>query len=119
MQLSISGQHLDVTNALKAHVNEKMEKIVRHFDHLTQVQVVLRVEHDAHIAEANIHAKGTSIHATGQAEDMYAAIDAMTAKLDRQVLRHKEKLTDHQQAKGGIKSYANDLPGDIADTAIA
>jgi len=103
MQISISGQHLDVTPALKAHVNEKLEKIIRHFDHVTQVKVVLHIEKEDHIAEANIHTKGTIINATGHAHDMYAAIDAMTGKLDRQVLKHKDKVTNHHKTEGAVK----------------
>ena len=103
MQISISGQHLDVTSSLKNHVNEKLEKITRHFDHVTQVKVVLHIEKDQHIAEANIHTKGTTINATGEAADMYSAIDTMTSKLDRQVLKHKEKLTDHHKNEGAVK----------------
>ena len=103
MQVSISGQHMDITDALKQHVSEKMDKIIRHFDYVTNAQVVLHVEKENHLAEANIHTKGASIHATGTAGDMYAAIDDMIAKLDRQVLKHKDKLNDHHQADGGLK----------------
>lgn len=103
MQISISGQHLDITDALRNHVDEKMEKIIRHFDHVTNAQVVLHVENGSNIAEANIHATGASIHSTGSADNMYAAIDAMISKLDRQVLKHKSKMTDHHQSEGGLK----------------
>jgi len=103
MQISISGQHMDITDALKQYVSEKMEKIIRHFDHVTNAQVVLHVEKEDNLAEANIHTKGASIHATGTANDMYAAIDDMISKLDRQVLKHKAKLNDHHRAEGGLK----------------
>jgi putative sigma-54 modulation protein len=103
MQVSISGQHMDITDTLKQYVSEKMDKIIRHFDYVTNAQVVLHVEKENHLAEANIHAKGASIHATGAASDMYAAIDNMIAKLDRQVLKHKEKINDHHRAEGGLK----------------
>lgn len=100
MHIAVNGQHLEVTASLKQYVEDKLGKIIHHFDHLTQAQVVLHIEKDDHIAEANIHAKGTSIQATGLAENMYAAIDAMVQKLDRQVLKHKEKITNHRQAMG-------------------
>lgn len=103
MKVSISGKHMDITDALRAHVNEKMEKIIRHFDHVTNAQVVLCVEKGQNTAEANIHTKGASIHSTGVADDMYSAIDTMTTKLDRQVLKHKAKLMDHHQSEGGLK----------------
>ncbi len=96
MQIAISGQHLEVTSSLKSHVESKLEKIINHFDHLTQANVVLHIEKEDHMAEVNLHAKGTSIHATGLAENMYAAIDSMAQKLDRQVLKHKAKLTRHR-----------------------
>lgn len=94
---------MDVTDALRQYVNEKMDKIIRHFDHVTNAQVVLRIEKEVKIVEANIHAKGASIHATGQSDDMYAAIDDMADKLDRQVLKHKSKINDHHRSDGGLK----------------
>lgn len=102
MQISISGQHLEVTPALRDYVNEKLARILRHFDHVTSAHVVLRVEKTRHMAEATIHAKGATLHATGEAEDMYAAIDFLGGKLDRQVLRHKEKVTDHHRAQATV-----------------
>lgn len=95
MQISISGQHLDVTPALREHVEEKFDKISRHFDHMTNTHVVLQIEKNRHKAEAKISARGIQFHAAAEAGDMYAAIDAMTSKLDRQVLKHKEKVSDH------------------------
>ena len=103
MQISISGQHLDVTESLHHYVSEKIEKIGRHFDHVTNTHVVLQVEKNRHIAEATIAAKGAKIHASDTADDMYAAIDAMVSKLDRQVIKHKEKLTDHHRDEDSIK----------------
>lgn len=103
MQVSISGHHMDITDALRQYVSEKMERIIRHFDHVTNAQVVLHVEKGDNIVEANVHAKGASIHATGIADDMYAAIDNMIDKLDRQVLKHKSKLNDHHRSEGGLK----------------
>ena len=99
MQISISGQHLEVTPALRDYVKEKIERILRHFDNVTSAHVVLRVEKTRHMAEASINAKGATLHATGEAEDMYAAIDFLSSKLDRQVLKHKEKMTDHHRTQ--------------------
>ena len=105
MQISISGQHLDVTPALREHVEEKLEKIIRHFDHVTNTHVVLQVEKNRHKAEATINARGTQFHAAGEADDMYAAIDLMTGKLDRQVLKHKDKVSSHH-AEENMKNRA-------------
>ena len=96
MQLNVSGQGMEITDALQDHVAEKVEKIARHFDHVTNSNVVLRVEKTRHTAEATINTKGASLHATGTAADMYAAIDSMASKLDRQVIKHKEKRADHR-----------------------
>ena len=78
MQISISGQQLDITESLHNHVSEKVEKIVRHFDHVTNTNVVLQVEKTRHIAEATVNTKGAMIHASSTADDMYSAIDATT-----------------------------------------
>ncbi len=102
MQISISGHHLDITDSLHNHVSEKVEKIVRHFDHVTNTNVVLQVEKKRHMAEATINTKGAMIHASSTCDDMYAAIDSMVGKLDRQVIKHKEKLTDHHRTESVV-----------------
>jgi putative sigma-54 modulation protein len=91
MQITISGHQMQVTPPLKQYVTDKMEKIGRHFDHATNTNVVLHVEKTRHLAEATINAKGATLHANAEAEDMYAAIDSLTDKLDTQVRKHKEK----------------------------
>ena len=106
MQISISGQQLDITESLHNHVSEKVEKIVRHFDHVTNTNVVLHVEKTRHIAEATVNTKGAMIHASSTADDMYTAIDAMAHKLDRQVIKHKEKLTDHHARESIRRDYS-------------
>ncbi len=101
MQLSISGHHIDVTDALKSYVTEKLQKLERHFDHITNVHVVLRVEKLRQRAEATIHISGAEVFAESEGDDLYAAIDKLADKLDRQILKHKEKLEDrhHQRAR--------------------
>ena len=98
MQLHISGQQMEVTPALRDYVNSKLERIVRHFDHVIDVNVVLSVEKLEHKAEATVQIAQKVLHAEGTAADMYAAIDALSDKLDTQVRKHKDKLTDHQRA---------------------
>lgn len=97
MHISISGQRMEVTQALHTHVEEKIAKIARHFDHVTNTHVVLRVEKTRNIAEATLNTKGATLHASATEDDMYTAIDSLASKLDRQVLKHKEKLTDHHR----------------------
>lgn len=96
MQINISGQHVEVTDALKAYVEEKLGRIQNHFDHVTNTNIVLHVEKGRHLADATMHTKGAALHANAEGEDMYAAIDGLADKLDRQVIRHKEKLTSHR-----------------------
>ena len=100
MQLSISGHHVDVTDALRDYVTGKMDKLVRHSDHITNVHVVLSVEKLVRKAEATVHTSGAELFADATSEDMYAAIDMLGDKLDRQLLRHKEKTVDRHHAKG-------------------
>lgn len=95
MQLNLAGHHVDITPALKTYVDTKFERLERHFDHVTNVYCVLTVEKLDHKAEATVHVSGTRIYADSIEADMYAAIDGLIDKLDRQVKKHKEKLTDH------------------------
>ncbi|MGB7756951.1 MAG: ribosome-associated translation inhibitor RaiA [Salinisphaera sp.] len=95
MNLNISGHHVDMTNALHQYVASKMERIERHFDHVLDAEVVLEVEKLRHKAEVTVQLRGATLHAEATKEDMYAAIDCMVDKLDRQTLRHKEKSCDH------------------------
>lgn len=94
MQLNITGHHVDLTDSLKEYVSSKLEKLERHFDHISNVQVTLSVQKLRQIAEATLHISGADIHATAEQEDMYAAIDQLIDKLDRQILKHKEKNVD-------------------------
>lgn len=103
MQINISGQHMDITPPLKEYVADKIERIERHFDHVTTTNVVLHVEKSRHLAEATINARGTTLHANAEAADMYAAIDSLASKLDRQVLKLKEKAADHHKNGGALK----------------
>ena len=97
MQISISGHHVDVTDSMKNYVEEKMQKLERHFDHVVDVHVILTVEKLRQKAEATVHVNGAKLFADAINEDMYAAIDALIDKLDRQVVKHKEKMTEHRR----------------------
>jgi len=100
MQISITGHHVVVTDSMRAYVHKKMDRIVRHFDHLIDVHFVLSVEKLRHRAEATLKVSGGDIHADAEANDMYAAIDALVDKLDRLVKKCKEKTTDHHAEEG-------------------
>lgn len=97
MNLSVTGHHIEVTDSLKDYVREKMDKLERHFDELSDIHVILSVEKLRQQAEATLNLDGTRIHAEAENQDMYAAIDGLTDKLDRQVIKHKEKLKDHHR----------------------
>ncbi|MEW5888476.1 MAG: ribosome-associated translation inhibitor RaiA [Pseudomonadota bacterium] len=95
MNLTITGHHLDVTPAIRDYVTNKLERVIRHFDHVTSVSVILSVEKLKHRAEVTVHVRGKDLFVEAQDGDMYAAIDALIDKLDRQVLKHKHKAYDH------------------------
>lgn len=96
MQVDITGQHVEVTEPLKEYVHSKIERVKRHFDQLITVHVVLSVEKLRQQAEATISVSGGNLVATAEDEDMYAAIDAMVDKLDRQAIKIKEKKSNHR-----------------------
>ncbi len=96
MQIDLTGHHIDITPALREYVDSKMQRLERHFDHVTDTHVVLSVEKLRHKAEATLQISGATVHADATDEDMYAAIDALADKLDRQLKRHKEKIGDHR-----------------------
>ena len=96
MQVIVTGHHLEVTDALKAHIDAKFEKLARHFDNVTDVHVILSVEKLVQKAETTLQLSGAKLFAEDSQEDMYAAIDAMVDKLDRQISKHKEKTGCHR-----------------------
>ena len=106
MQINITGHHIDVTEALRTYVSEKMTKLERHFDHVTNVHVILTVEKQIQKAEANVHVSGADLFAQNETADMYASIDGLIDKLDRQIIKHKEKMNDHNKKSGGVKNMA-------------
>ena len=94
MQLNITGHHVELTESMKEYVANKLTKLERHIDGITNVQVTLSVEKQRQIAEATLHISGADIHGTAEQDDMYAAIDLLVDKLDRQILKHKEKQVE-------------------------
>ena len=96
MQLNLTGHHMDITPAIRSFVDEKFERLERHFENITNIHVILTVEKGRQKAEATIHVNRGNIFAEAESEDMYAAIDKLIDKLDRQVIKHKEKLSNHK-----------------------
>lgn len=103
MQINLSGHHIEVSRALRDYVSNKLQRLERHSDNVTNAHVVLSIEKLQQRAEATIQISGASVFADAVDEDMYAAIDALADKLDRQIKRHKEKRTDHHRNNGGTK----------------
>ena len=96
MQLNVSGHHLDVTDSLRSYVDTKLDRLERHFDRITSMNVILSVEKLRQKAEATIHVSGGEIYAEAEHDDLYAAIDMLADKLDRQLIKKKEKTKDHK-----------------------
>ena len=96
MKIAIAGRHMDVTDALKAYTTNGLEKIHSHFDKVIDADVVLSVEKHRHIAEVNLHANGIRIHGKESSPDMYASVDAVLDKLDKQVRKFKDRINRHQ-----------------------
>ncbi len=104
MQLNLTGHHVDVTPAMRDYVEEKLQKLERHFDHVTGIHCILTVEKLRHKAEARVAISGRSLFADAVEDDMYAAVDSLVDKLDRQIIRHKEKITDHHARHANKRS---------------
>jgi len=105
MQINLSGHHVDITTPLRDYVTSKMERLERHFDQVTDIHVVLGVEKLRHKAEATMHISGGDIFADSVEENMYAAIDGLVDKLDKQVRRYKDRVRGNHA--GGAKRAAS------------
>lgn len=105
MNLNITGHHVEVTPAIRDYVSGKLDKVIRHFDNVTSVNVILTVEKLNQKAEVTVHVRGKDIHVETTDADLYAAIDAMTDKLDRQVIKYKQKSNDHHH-----ESHKHQIP---------
>ncbi len=99
MNLNITGHHIEVTPAIRDYVTGKLDRVIRHFDSVTSVHVILSVEKLQQKAEITVHVKGKDIFADAVDADLYASIDALVDKLDRQVLKYKEKVSNHSRDK--------------------
>ena len=104
MQIELTGHHLTITPAIRNFVNEKFKRLERHFDHVINTHVVLSVEKVRHQAEASLLVSRNKIFANATADDMYVAIDDLINKLDRQIVKHKEKIKDHHNQEGAHRN---------------
>ncbi|HEY8856769.1 MAG TPA: ribosome-associated translation inhibitor RaiA [Rugosibacter sp.] len=110
MNLNLTGHHVEITPALRDHVTLKLERVAHHFDHITSTHVILSVDKLQQKAEVTLHVKGKDIYADAIDADMYAAIDLLAEKLDRQILKHKEKISTHHRDKQMDTSNPADNP---------
>lgn len=99
MQVTVTGRHFEVTDAIRTHVDHKLERLERHFDKVHDLQIILSVAKLDQHAEGTLHVNGSNLHAEATHSDMYSAIDALVDKLDRQIRKHKEKVTDHHRSE--------------------
>jgi putative sigma-54 modulation protein len=97
MNLNVSGHHIEVTPAILSYVRAKLERISRHFDHVIDAHVILTVDKIRQKAECTLHVRGKDLHCESEEDDLYAAIDLLADKLDRQVLRYKDKRYEEKK----------------------
>jgi putative sigma-54 modulation protein len=103
MNLHLTGHHLEITPSIRDYLSSKLERITHHFDHVIDVNVILTVEKLQQKVEASIHVSGKDIFCESTAGDMYAAIDGLADKLDRSILKHKEKSLEHRHDGAALK----------------
>ena len=106
MNLHLTGHQLPITPAIREYISGKLERITHHFDNVIDVSVVLSVEKLEHRIEATVHLRGRDIFCESSAQDMYAAIDGLIDKLDRLIIKHKEKTLSHRHDGDAIKHQA-------------
>ena len=99
MNLHITGHHVQITPALRDYVSTKMDRIAKHFDHVIDVNAIMMVDKNSQKIEATVHVRGRDIHCENIEANMYAAIDGLIDKLDRAVIRHKEKRLGHRHGE--------------------
>jgi len=105
MQINVTGRHVVITDSLKSYVENKFERLERHFEHINNTHVILSVEKERQKAEATVQVNRGNLFADNEQEDMYAAIDGLIDKLDRQLKKHKEKLTNHHRGESGNQFF--------------
>ena len=112
MNLHLSGHHLEVTDSMRNYITGKLDRVKRHFDHVIDVNMILSVDKLVQKVEANVHLSGKNIFVESQDDDMYAAIDSLIDKLDRQIIKHKEK---HGNRRGNAARQAESEQPKIHD----
>ena len=96
MKINIIGHHLEITDGLKDHIGKKLKKIEGHSQEISEIKIILSVDNITHNAEGNIYLYKTDLHAKCSSSDMYKSIDLLVSKLDKQIIKHKDKIKSHQ-----------------------
>ena len=109
MQLNVSGHHVELTDSLRSYISTKLERLERHFDRITSMSVILSVEKQRQKAESTIHVSGGEIFAEAEHDDLYAAIDMLADKLDRQLIKKKEKTKDHKHRAASTATVSEQM----------
>ena len=107
MNLYLTGHHLEITPAIRDYVSTKLQRITHHFDHVIDVNVIFSVQKLNQKVEVSVHVRGKDIHCESTDPDMYAAIDGLIDKLDRTIIKHKEKSLEHRHSGGALKHHAD------------
>ncbi|KTD23987.1 MULTISPECIES: ribosome hibernation-promoting factor, HPF/YfiA family [Legionella] len=97
MQIHFTGHNIEITPALRSYAEDKLNKLEKHFDKITSIHVIFDVQKLNQIVEASINVARGELHARSESEDMYASIDGLIDKLDRQLIKHKEKIQNHRE----------------------
>ena len=108
MNLHLSGRHLEITPSIRDYVSSKLQRVTHHFDHVIDINIILSVEKLRHRIEASVHMRGKDIFCESADTDMYAAIDSLIDKLDRAIIKHKEKSLDHRHGSTPPKHLAGE-----------
>ena len=110
MNLNLTGNHIEITPAMRDYVLSKIERVTRHFDNIIDINVILSVDKLKQKAEATVNLRGKEIFVEADGSDMYASIDNLADKLDRQIIKYKEKNIDRRDNKGGLKDQEFEQP---------
>ena len=112
MQINFTGHRLEITPALREYTISKFDKLQRHFDKISSINIIFDVEKLRQIAEATMHVSKAELHASSESENMYSSIDSLVEKLDRQLIKHKEKIKNHRPAKESISELIQEEDND-------
>ena len=106
MNLHLTGHHLEITPAIREHISVKLQRIARHFDEVIDLHAILEGVRSRFKVEASVHVRGKEIFCESTAPDLHAAIDALADKLDRAIIKHKEKSLEHRHTGTPLKHRA-------------